>query len=85
MCEFEENILKLLTEEKARLLNVFTDKEAPYMKSLEHGIQSAQTKLKECEQKKCVERVYKQNPGIIPAISLSHWSNIQMDIFNCKK
>lgn len=85
MCEFEQNILTLLKEEKSRLLNVFTDKEAPYMRSLEHGIQSAETKLKECEYKKCVERVYKMNPGIVPAISFSQWSNIQMEIFNCKK
>jgi hypothetical protein len=85
MCEFEENILKLLKEEKTHLSKVFTEKEAPYMKSLEHGIQSAENKLKECKYKQCVENVYKKNPGIVPAMNLGQWSNIQIDIFNCKK
>jgi hypothetical protein len=52
MCDFEQNILKLLVEERDRL-KVVMDKEIPlpYYKSLENGIESARKRLKECESK----------------------------------
>ena len=85
MCEFESNILSLLREEKKRLSTIFTDKDASYMKSLDHGIKSAEKKLEECEYKKCVEGIYKANPGIIPALSLQQWSSIKNKLYDCKK
>lgn len=44
------------------MTTIFTDKDAPYMKSLDHGIKSAEKKLEECEYKKCIQEVYKQTP-----------------------
>ena len=85
MCDFESNILNLLKEEKRRLKLIFTDKDAPYMKSLEHGIQSAEKKLEECQYKKCVEGIYKANPEIIPALSLHQWTTIKNKLYDCKK
>ena len=84
MCEFESNILKLLKEEQTRLNTLFADKNAPYMKSLAHGIQQAEEKLKQCEYKQCVEQVTKQNPGMIPAMRLQHWSALQASLIQCK-
>ena len=84
MCEFESNILKLLKEEQTRLNALYADKNAPYMKSLAHGIQQAEEKLKQCEYKKCVEQVSKQNPEIVPSMSLQHWSNMKAALFQCK-
>ncbi len=49
MCEFEKNILQLLKEEKERLSPVVIDNKLPYIKSLEHGIRTAEKKLAECE------------------------------------
>lgn len=84
MCEFEDNILKLLKEEERRLKAVFTDKDAPYMKSLSVGISNAEMKLKECMQKQCIENIQKQYREIIPAADLRRWSNMQMEVARCK-
>lgn len=83
MCEFEKNILKLLMEERTRLDKLYK-KDAPYMKSLEHGIKSAQEKLQQCEQKQCIAQVYKNNRDIIPATDIRRWAEIQFDIYSCK-
>ena len=72
MCEFEKNILQLLKEDKSRLMAVYVDKDAPYMKSLDHGIRHAEKKLEECEYKKCSQNFYK---------SLA----IQKELIHCKK
>jgi hypothetical protein len=85
MCEFESNILKLLLEEKTRVKTIFTDKDAPYMRSLDQGIKSAEKKLEECEYKECVKNLYKQNPGVMPVIGLQHWATLQLGVHQCKK
>lgn len=87
MCEFEQNILKLLLEERDRLKPlVKKEVSLPYSKSLEHGIESAQKKLKECEYKKCLDQMYKdQARDLVPIIDLKRWSAIQFGIHNCKK
>lgn len=84
MCEFEENILKLLKEEQSRLKNVFTDKDAPYMKSLAVGILNAESKLAKCKQKTCIENVYKENRDRMPMSDLRGWSNQQVEVARCK-
>ena len=84
MCEFEQNILKLLTEEKTRLNQVFSDKDAPYMKSLTSGIESAKKKLAECEEKQCIASLFKQNE-IVPQLSLEYWANQKLAYYHCKK
>ena len=86
MCEFESNILKLLQEEKTRMTSIFTDKDAPYMKSLDHGIKSAEKKLEECEYKKCMQEVYKQSPRDVRLEGpMQYWANIQLGLHQCKK
>lgn len=85
MCDFESNILRLLREEKTRLTQIFTDKDAPYMKSLEHGIKSAEKKLEECQYKKCIEGIYKANTDILPALTLHQWTNIKNKLYECNK
>ena len=87
MCEFEQNILKLLMEEKERLKPLIQKEiPLPYYKSLEHGIETAQKKLKECEYKKCLDQVYQnQARDLVPMMDLKRWSAIQLGIYDCKK
>jgi hypothetical protein len=85
MCEFEQNILKLLLEEKERLKPlVNTQIPLPYFKSLEHGIESAKKKLAECEERKCIADISKQTE-IIPQLSLQYWANRNLAVNQCKK
>ena len=84
MCDFEQNILKLLMEDKERLTQVFTDKDAPYMKSLNSGIESAKKKLVECEEKQCMTSLFRQNE-IVPQLSLQYWANAKLAYYHCKK
>jgi hypothetical protein len=72
MCEFEKNILQLLKEEKERLSAVVMDNKLPYIKSLEHGILTAEKKLAECECK--ANRSLDQSYG---------FSRFPMDYFKC--
>ncbi len=87
MCDFEQNILKLLMEEKERLKPLIQKEiPLPYYKSLELGIESAQKKLKECEYKQCINRIYRdQARDLIPVMDLKRWSVIQFSIHECKK
>ena len=87
MCEFEQNILKLLMEEKERLKPLIQKEiPLPYYKSLEHGIESAQKRLKDCEYKQCVEKLYQhQAKDLIPMMDLKRWSAIQFGLSDCKK
>jgi hypothetical protein len=86
MCEFEQNILKLLVEEKERL-KPLVDKQIPlpYYKGLENGIESAQKKLKQCEYEKCIQTVYREQArDLIPMMDLKRWSAIQFGLSDCK-
>ena len=85
MCEYEKNILNLLLEEKKRLDKIFTIKEAPYMRSLENGIQKAQKKLEDCEFEKCVDIVYKKSYEIPPKFDMRPWFDYYMKLEGCKK
>lgn len=80
MCEFESNILKLLVEERARLKTIFTDRDAPYMKSLDYGIKTAEKKLEDCEYKKCTQNIYREQ--IEP---LEYWSTLRKEYIRCKR
>ncbi len=80
MCEFEKNILMLLQEEKKRLSTVVSDKDLPYMKSLDYGIQSAQKKLEECECKKQLHTY-----EMVPATHLSYWSKMAFNYAKCSQ
>jgi hypothetical protein len=87
MCEFEENILKLLIEERDRL-KPFVNKSLPlpYYKSLEHGIESAKEKLKECEYKECVKKFhYKYGRDLVPAYAIPRWNTLWEVFSECKK
>lgn len=84
MCDFETNILRLLQEEKKRLTVVFVDKDASYMKSLDHGIKSAEKRLEECEYKQCVAAL-QRNYELVPSTNLSYWANFQMEKIRCRK
>ena len=85
MCEFESNILKLLLEEKERLTKVFVDADAPYMKSLDHGIKSAKEKLAQCKENVCRNEIYKQNKDIVPIYDLQKWSQMKLDLVQCSR
>ena len=84
MCDFEENILKLLMEDKQRLNQMFVTKDVDYLKSLHSGIESAKKKLAECEEKQCIARTFKEN-GIVPQTSLHYWANQKLAYYQCKK
>jgi hypothetical protein len=84
MCEFEKNILKLLELEKLQAEPLFKDKNAPYLKSLEHGIQNAKEKLKACQLNRCMDKVYKQNPNVRIS-DFSRWSKMQIELSECKE
>lgn len=75
MCTFEKNILQLLQDEKKRLQVVYLDKDAPYMKSLEYGIQQAQKKLDDCYYKQCIEQILQTN----------YFSSKKREYIDCKK
>lgn len=76
MCDFEKNILTLLREEEKRLQKVFTDKDAPYMRSLQHGIKSAEKRVEECEYKKCVQNAYTTKQSV---------SSFYNEFIHCRK
>ncbi len=78
MCDFEKNILTLLREEEKRLQKVFTDKDAPYMRSLQHGIKSAEGRVEECEYKQCMAQLGSTN-------NLQFWSKYYIEHMRCKK
>jgi hypothetical protein len=86
MCEFEKNILLLLNDEKKHLDTLLLDKGLPYRKSLEHGIKSAEKKLKECEYKECVKKFhYKYGQDLVPTYALPRWNTLYDAFINCKK
>ena len=85
MCDYEKNILKLLTEEKTRLDKLFVTRDASYMRSLDAGIKTAEQKLQQCEQKECIAQVHKNNRDLVPASDIRRWAEIQFDIHRCTK
>jgi hypothetical protein len=85
MCEYESNILKLIMEDKERLAKLYVDKNASYMKSLDHGIQTAKEKLAMCQEKQCMAEIYKQNRDLIPVYDFRKWAQIKADMIQCVK
>jgi hypothetical protein len=81
MCEFEQNILQLLKDEKKRLLVVFLDKDTNYLKSLDHGIKSAEKNLNDCLCKQSI----RQNYEVIPPSHLQYLSNKAMEYLRCSQ
>ena len=82
MCDFEQNILKLLLEERNRLKPMVKDTNLPYFKSLDHGIQTAEQNLAKCKEKLCIENV-KQNRTVYD-ITAEGWTQY-VAIQQCKK
>ena len=58
MCEEERSMLHILLVETLTQSQLFQDKQSPYLKSLERGVQKAQTRLQECEYKQCMSQFY---------------------------
>ena len=81
MCEFEENILKLLQDEKKRLQVLFLEKDIPYLKSLDHGIKNAEKNLTECLCKRQIRSSY----GLIPPNQMEYLSNKAMEYLKCSQ
>lgn len=84
MCEFERNILKLLELEKQQTLPLYKDKNAPYIKSLDVGIENAKEKLKACQLNRCMDKVYRQNPNV-RITDFPRWSKMQIELSDCKE
>ena len=68
-------------DEKKRLECVVQNKELPYMKSLNYGIENAKKKLKECECKAELQTSYE----LVPAAQLNYWSKLAFEYAKCSE